>query len=71
MNASPEAYQSSKHSLGLDRPVLVQFGSYLGVTPGSSGLLEGDLGRSWVTGDPIARASAPRIGPRSPGGARP
>ena len=55
MNASPEAYQSSKHSLGLDRPVLVQFGSYLGVTPGSSGLLEGDLGRSWVTGDPIAK----------------
>ncbi len=31
------------------------FGAYLGVTPGSSGLLEGDLGCSWVTGDPIAK----------------
>ncbi len=54
-NASPEAYQSSRHALGLDRPVLVQLGTYLGVIPGSSGLLQGDLGRSWVTGDPVAR----------------
>ena len=59
LNASPEAYQSSKHALGLDRPVLVQLGGYLGVTPGSSGLLEGDLGRSWVTGDPIAQRNRP------------
>lgn len=53
-NASPEAYASSKHALGLDRPVLVQLGDYLGVIPGAHGLLEGDLGRSWVSGDPVA-----------------
>jgi ABC-type dipeptide/oligopeptide/nickel transport system permease component len=54
-NASPEAYQSSRHALGLDQPVLEQFGRYLGVVPGSSGLLQGDFGRSWVSGDPIAQ----------------
>ncbi len=56
-NASPEAYQSSRHALGLDQPVLEQFGRYVGVY-GSSGLLEGNLGRSWVTGDPIAQEIA-------------
>ena len=56
-NASPEAYQSSRHALGLDQPVLEQFGRYLGVY-GSTGLLEGNLGRSWVTGDPIAQEIA-------------
>ncbi len=49
LNASREAYLSSQHSLGLDRPVLVQLGAYLG------GLLQGDLGRSWVSGDPVTR----------------
>ena len=49
LNASREAYLSSQHALGLDRPVLVQLGTYLG------GLLNGDLGRSWVSGDPVAR----------------
>ena len=57
-NASPEAYQSSRHALGLDQPVLEQFGRYLGVVSGSSGLLEGNLGRSWVSGDPIAQEIA-------------
>ncbi|MGI4952781.1 MAG: ABC transporter permease [Janthinobacterium lividum] len=55
LNASREAYLSSQHALGLDRPVLVQLGDYLGVLPGSSGLLQGDLGRSWVSGDPVAK----------------
>jgi ABC-type dipeptide/oligopeptide/nickel transport system permease component len=53
-NASPEAYRSSRHALGLDQPVLEQFGRYVGVVPGSSGLLEGDFGRSWVSGDRIS-----------------
>lgn len=52
-NASRDAYLSSRHSLGLDQPLLEQFGRYLGVIPGSSGLLDGDFGRSWVSGDPI------------------
>ncbi|WP_158746588.1 ABC transporter permease [Acidisphaera sp. L21] len=54
-DASRESYLSSQHALGLDRPVMVQFGAYIGVLPGSSGLLEGDFGRSWVTGDPISQ----------------
>jgi ABC-type dipeptide/oligopeptide/nickel transport system permease component len=54
-NASRDSYLASRHAIGLDRPVLVQLGSYLGVIPGSSGLLQGDFGRSWVTGDPIAK----------------
>ncbi|MFZ4531821.1 MAG: ABC transporter permease [Alsobacter sp.] len=54
LNASQDAYLSSKRALGLDRPVLEQLGAYLGVLPGSSGLLQGDFGRSWVTGSPVA-----------------
>ena len=53
-DASRDSYLSSQHAIGLDRSVMQQFGAYLGVLPGSSGLLEGDFGRSWVTGDPIA-----------------
>lgn len=53
MNASREAYLSSQHALGLDRPILEQLGRYLGVMPGSRGLLQGDLGTSWVSGGPV------------------
>ncbi len=48
MNASRDAYLSSQHALGLDRPVLQQLASYLG------GLLHGDLGTSWATQDKVA-----------------
>lgn len=58
LNASRDAYLSSQRALGLDRPVLEQFGSYLGVIPGSSGLLQGDFGTSWVSGEPVAREIA-------------
>ena len=47
MNATPEAYASSRRALGLDRPVLDQLGAYLG------GIAHGDLGRSWVSGAPV------------------
>ncbi|MEI5668392.1 ABC transporter permease [Bosea sp. CCNWLW174] len=53
LNASREAYLSSQRSLGLDKPVIEQLGAYIGLTPGAHGLLQGDLGRSWVTGEPI------------------
>ena len=53
MNASREAYLSSQHALGLDRPILEQFGAYLGVLPGTRGLLTLDLGTSWVSGAPV------------------
>ncbi len=56
LNASPEAYASAKAHLGLDRPTLVQLASYLGVWPRlwGPGLLQGDLGTSWVTDTPVA-----------------
>ena len=49
-NASPEAYQSSKHALGLDRPVMMQLADY---SLYRYGLMQGDLGNSWSTGDPV------------------
>lgn len=54
MNATHDAYLASQHALGLDRPIWVQLGSYLGVLPGAHGLLEGDLGTSWVSGSSVA-----------------
>lgn len=55
MNASPEAYASAKAHLGLDRPLFVQLASYLGLWPQvyGRGLLEGNLGTSWVTDTPV------------------
>lgn len=47
LNATPEAYMSSKRALGLDQPVLTQLGTYLG------GMARGDFGRSWVSGAPV------------------
>ena len=58
-NASPEAYEASRHALGLDRPIMVQLASYLGVLPGTLGLLEGES-----RGDP---GSAGRRWPRRSG----
>ncbi|NDV01217.1 ABC transporter permease [Pseudoroseicyclus sp. CLL3-39] len=45
--ASPEVEAAIREELGLDRSVLVQFGIYL------RDLLQGDLGRSVMTGDPV------------------
>jgi peptide/nickel transport system permease protein len=42
--ADPETLAAIRKDLGLDDPVVVQFGRYLG------GLLRGDLGRSYLTG---------------------
>jgi ABC-type dipeptide/oligopeptide/nickel transport system permease component len=53
-NASPEAYAASRHALGLDQPVLEQLGRFFGIWPGSSGLLQGNFGKSWVSGDTVA-----------------
>jgi peptide/nickel transport system permease protein len=44
-----------RHSLGLDRPLLRQYGAFLG------GLVVGDAGRSLVTGEPVAILLAERI----------
>jgi ABC-type dipeptide/oligopeptide/nickel transport system permease component len=53
LNASPAAYAQAAHSLGLDQPVVVQFLRYFGIGYGSRGLLEGNLGSSWVTNTPV------------------
>jgi len=45
--ASPEAYAQAERSLGLDRPLMVQFWSFL------QGVLRGDLGVSWVSNTPV------------------
>ncbi len=55
--ASPETRRAMRRELGLDRPVLVQYASYLGR------LARGDLGRSYVTGEPVAAAIARRVPP--------
>ncbi len=52
LNASPEAYAQSERALGLDRPLIEQFAAFLGLT--DDGLLQGELGRSWVSGEPVA-----------------
>ncbi len=55
LNSSAEAYAQAERNLGLDRPIMVQLGHYLGVSPSEgTGLLQGDLGTSWVTGTAVA-----------------
>ncbi len=45
---SQEVAARIRHRLGLDRPLLVQYGSW------ALAALQGDLGRSFKTGDPVA-----------------
>ncbi|NDJ36319.1 MAG: ABC transporter permease, partial [Chloroflexi bacterium] len=54
---SQEALQQRREALGLDRPVLVRYVDYL------TGLLRGDAGRSWVTGQPAMVLVASQLGP--------
>jgi len=55
--ASPADVERIRQSLGLDRPFLVQFGSWLW------GILHGDLGTSIFTSLPVAALIAQRIEP--------
>lgn len=50
--ASSEAIAERRAMLGWDRPLLVQYGDYL------TRVLRGDLGRSWISGDSVARLLA-------------
>lgn len=47
--ATPQLVAGLRREFGLDRPVLVRYGAWLG------GFLRGDLGRSLPSGDPVAR----------------
>jgi peptide/nickel transport system permease protein len=55
--ASPADVERIRQSLGLDRPFLIQFGSWLW------GILHGDLGTSIFTSLPVAQLIAQRIEP--------
>lgn len=54
-NATPESLAQARATFGLDQPVLHQLGDFLGITSngGGPGLLEGSLGRSWMTNKPV------------------
>lgn len=53
--ATDEAVAVVIERLGLDRPVLTQFGDWL------MGALQGDLGRSWFNGQPVTEAVLSRL----------
>ena len=54
-NASPERLQEFRAQRGLDQPKLVQFGHYL------SGVLQGDLGRSFRDNQPVTTVIMNRL----------
>ncbi|CAO3427375.1 ABC transporter permease [Azospirillum endophyticum] len=53
--ATPEAVEAIRHSLGLDRPLPVQFASYV------AGLARGDFGTSLTTGQPVGAEILQRL----------
>jgi ABC-type dipeptide/oligopeptide/nickel transport system permease component len=55
-SASADEIARLRTSLGLDRPLVAQYGSFLG------GLVRGDLGRSFRSGQPVAREISRRLG---------
>ena len=54
-DGDPDTVARLRHDLGLDRPVYVQYGDWLGR------LARGDWGRSFRTGQPVLRAVASRL----------
>ncbi|WP_233556010.1 ABC transporter permease [Galactobacter caseinivorans] len=55
--ASAEALQAAREQYGLDRPVLVQYGHFLGQ------LMQGDLGTSYSQKKPVADVMGPLLAP--------
>lgn len=53
--ATPADVELARHDLGLDRPLLEQFGTY------TSGLLRGDMGTSFQTQEPVAEIIGGRL----------
>jgi peptide/nickel transport system permease protein len=53
--ASPENVEALRERLGLNEPILVQYGAWL------AGLLQGDLGNSLVTGQPVTEQLLQRL----------
>lgn len=55
LGATAEAQAELRHDLGLDRPLLVRYASWLG------GVFTGDLGTSYITQIPVAESLATRL----------
>lgn len=55
VRATPEAVQAQMLKLGLDRPLVVQYGDWLG------GVVKGDLGRSFYTKESVSKALSNRL----------
>lgn len=53
--ATEEAYAAFRHEIGVDRPILVQYGSWL------LGAVQGDLGVSWLNSTPVVDSLASRF----------
>lgn len=54
-DASAEAVAQKAHELGLDQPLLVQFGNWV------AGAVRGDFGASWFTSQPVSDAILSRL----------
>jgi len=54
-SATPETVELKKQELGLDQPLLQRFGDWV------SNALQGDLGASWFTGQPVTDAISSRL----------
>lgn len=54
---SPEMLDELRQRLGVDKPMLQQFGDYIG------GLLQGDFGTSYIFNRPVAGMIGERLGP--------
>jgi peptide/nickel transport system permease protein len=54
-SATEETVELKKQELGLDQPLLTRFGDWL------SNALQGDLGVSWFTGQPVTEALTSRV----------
>jgi len=54
-SATEETVELKKQELGLDQPLLTRFGDWL------SNALQGDLGVSWFTGQPVTEALTSRL----------
>ena len=55
MSATPESIQAKMAELGLDRPLLVQYGDWV------QGAITGDLGQSFYTSESVTAALANRV----------
>lgn len=54
-NATEESYAAFRHQIGVDRPLLVQYGSWL------AGAVHGDLGTSWSSSTPVSESLSNRL----------